>query len=173
MLTDSPLTFEGDVMLGILISIFTFILLLICGLMTVIILMQKPSANAGMGAALGGGAAESVFGGETANVLLKYTVRIAVVFFVLSFLLYLVNIYNHRPSLTSGGGLPIDNAPAAAATTAKTTTASTTAIPAASATVKTDAASSATTAATKAPASNAPASPVPAAASAMTPAPKN
>ncbi len=132
---------------SILISIFTFILLIICGLMTVVILMQKPSANAGMGASLGGGAAESVFGGETANVLLKYTVRIAVVFFVLSFLLYMANLWVHRssgsqnsnalPNLPVPAGAANTTAPAAAtaATAAKApaTTAAAPAAPAASA----------------------------------------
>ena len=51
--------------------------------------MQRPSANAGMGSALGGGAAESVFGGESANVLSKMTTTLTVILFILSFGLYL------------------------------------------------------------------------------------
>ncbi len=38
-------------MANIFIAFFMFVLLATCGLMTIIILMQKPSANAGMGAA--------------------------------------------------------------------------------------------------------------------------
>ena len=54
--------------------------------------MQKPSANAGMGSALGGGAAEQAFGGNAANVLTKTTVFAIIGFFVLSFALYLANL---------------------------------------------------------------------------------
>ena len=64
-------------------------LFLVSVLVVLIILMQRPSANAGMGSALGGGAAESVFGGESANVLTKMTTTLTVILFVLSFGLYL------------------------------------------------------------------------------------
>ena len=64
-------------------------LFLVSFLVVLIILMQRPSANAGMGSALGGGAAESVFGGESANVLTKMTTTLTVILFVLSFGLYL------------------------------------------------------------------------------------
>ena len=60
-------------------------LFLVCILVVLVILMQRPSANAGMGAALGGGAAETVFGGESANVLSKMTTTLTVILFVLSF----------------------------------------------------------------------------------------
>jgi preprotein translocase subunit SecG len=93
-------------MITIVLSIVMLALLVVCGLMGIIILMQKPSANAGMGAALGGGAAESVFGGEAGNQLLKYTIRMAVAFFVVSFLLYLGVLAQHRAQLSSGGQLP-------------------------------------------------------------------
>jgi len=100
-------------MVTILISFFMFVLLVVSGLMSVIILMQKPSANAGMGAALGGGAAESVFGGEASGQLLKFTVRIAVAFFLLSFLLFMAIVAAERPATKDlslpampGGALP-------------------------------------------------------------------
>src|ERR1700733_9792952 len=112
-------------MFGFLLAVLMVVLLATSVFMVVIILMQKPSANAGMGAALGGGAAESVFGGETANVLLKYTVRVAVIYFVLSFLLYLGNIYYHRGDATANVGLPNIAGPATP-TTATTSAATTT-----------------------------------------------
>jgi len=65
------------------------VLFLVCLLVVLIILMQRPSANAGMGSALGGGAAESVFGGESANVLSRMTTTLTVILFMLSFGLYL------------------------------------------------------------------------------------
>lgn len=64
-------------------------LFLVSVLVVLVILMQRPSANAGMGSALGGGAAESVFGGESANVLSKMTTTLTVILFILSFGLYL------------------------------------------------------------------------------------
>ncbi len=79
-------------MLGFFIGLFSFALLLLCLFVVLMILMQKPSANAGMGAALGGGAAEQVFGGEAGNVLTKTTVYAIIAFFVISFGLYLGTI---------------------------------------------------------------------------------
>ena len=64
-------------------------LYLVCILVVLVIRMQRPSANAGMGSALGGGAAETVFGGESANVLSKMTTTLTVILFILSFGLYL------------------------------------------------------------------------------------
>ena len=51
-------------------------------LVVLFVLMQKPSANAGMGSALGGAASESVFGGEAAGVLSKATVVFISAFFI-------------------------------------------------------------------------------------------
>lgn len=79
-------------MSGFLISTSIVLLILVCILSVLVILMQKPSANAGMGAALGGGAAESVFGGESANVLVKFTSFLTLLVFILSFGLYLAFI---------------------------------------------------------------------------------
>ena len=52
-------------MSSILIGLFTLILIIVCLLLVLVILMQRPNANSGMGASLGGGAAEGIFGGET------------------------------------------------------------------------------------------------------------
>jgi len=82
-------------MLAFLIGIFSLGLLLLCFFVVLIVLMQKPSANSGMGAALGGGAAEQVFGGEAGNVLTKTTVYAIIVFFLISFGLYLGMIYRY------------------------------------------------------------------------------
>ena len=86
------------------------VLFLVCLLVVLIILMQRPSANAGMGSALGGGAAESVFGGESANVLSKMTTTLTVILFILSFGLYLGFVAREKKT-------PSAIAPAAATTT--------------------------------------------------------
>ena len=64
-------------------------LVLLSLFIVLIILMQRPSANAGMGSSLGGGAAEQAFGAETGNILTKATVWATIGFFVVSFSLYL------------------------------------------------------------------------------------
>ena len=64
-------------------------LFVVCILVVLVILMQRPSANAGMGSALGGGAAESVLGGGAADWMSKFTTILTVFLFVLSFGLYL------------------------------------------------------------------------------------
>ena len=83
-------------MLTFLIVVGSIALLFLCAWLILLILMQKPSANAGMGAALGGGAAESAFGGEASNVLTRWTVYGVIGFFVLTLTLSLGQIYRHH-----------------------------------------------------------------------------
>lgn len=83
-------------MLTFLIVVGSIALLFLCAWLILLILMQKPSANAGMGAALGGGAAESAFGGEASNVLTRWTVYGVIGFFVLALSLSLGQIYRHH-----------------------------------------------------------------------------
>jgi len=95
-------------------------LFLVCILVVLVILMQRPSANAGMGSALGGGAAETVFGGESANVLSKMTTTLTVILFILSFGLYLGFVAREKPvtkALDAKATAPVaaPAAPAAAA----------------------------------------------------------
>jgi preprotein translocase subunit SecG len=70
-----------------------------------------------MGAALGGGAAETVFGGESANVLSKMTTTLTVILFVLSFGLYLGFVAREKPSVKAldAAATAAPAAPAAAA----------------------------------------------------------
>jgi preprotein translocase subunit SecG len=83
-------------MSGFLIPAAIVLLFAICIIGVLVVLMQRPSANAGMGAALGGGAAETVFGGESANVLSKITGVLTFLLFILSFGLYLAFIAEER-----------------------------------------------------------------------------
>jgi preprotein translocase subunit SecG len=76
-------------MLTFFIGFFTFLLILLSFFTVLVVLMQRPSANAGMGAALGGGAAEQAFGGEAGNVLTKTTIYSIIIFLLVSFGLYL------------------------------------------------------------------------------------
>jgi preprotein translocase subunit SecG len=106
-------------------------LFLVCIFLVLVILMQRPSANAGMGAALGGGAAETVFGGESANVLSKMTTTLTVILFVLSFGLYLGFVAREKPTVKAldAAATAAPAAPAAAAAAAPAPVAAPTAQP--------------------------------------------
>jgi len=80
---------------------FTIIHVLLCVFMIFVILLQ-PGKDAGMGAALGGGAATSAFGGRGAVTFLsKLTAVCAGLFFLTSLGLSFVGV---RGSVTSGMG---------------------------------------------------------------------
>lgn len=77
-----------------LIGFFTIVLVLLSLFLVLVVLMQRPKADSGLGAAIGGGgAAESAFGAETSNVLMRTTIICSVLFFVLTFVLYLGNMF--------------------------------------------------------------------------------
>jgi len=52
--------------------------------------MQRTSQSGGMGAALGGGAAESAFGSDTSNILTKGTIYGIIAFFLVALGLFLM-----------------------------------------------------------------------------------
>lgn len=84
-------------MLSIFITFLTFVLILISIFMVLVILMQRANANAGMGAAFGGGAAESAFGAETSNILTKATRYCAFAFFGIALVLYILYLKQTAP----------------------------------------------------------------------------
>lgn len=58
-----------------------FLFLLICGVLSLVILLQE-SKSMGLGASFGGDSGDSLFGTSTADVLKKFTGYLAVVFMV-------------------------------------------------------------------------------------------
>jgi preprotein translocase subunit SecG len=90
--------------MSIILGILTFILIIVSLFLVLVVLAQPAKSDGSMGAALGGGMAESAFGGESSNVLSKWTINAAIAFFVLSFFLYLGNVYqrNHNRAATAG-----------------------------------------------------------------------
>jgi preprotein translocase subunit SecG len=80
------MTFAVINWLSISINLLLVIFVVVCLLMTLVILMQRPKQE-GLGAAFGGGVTDQVFGARTTNVLQKGTVYLASLFFVLSLLL--------------------------------------------------------------------------------------
>ena len=118
-------------MLPIFINILLTINVLVCLLLILLTLMQRPK-NEGLGAAFGGGMTENLFGADTTNVLAKATRVLGGLFFFLCLTLTMLNAQLARsPSsvharLTSKPAV----APAASATPAASPTSSATPAPA-------------------------------------------
>jgi preprotein translocase subunit SecG len=72
--------------LSIVIPILLSILAIVCVLLTLVVLMQRPK-NEGLGAAFGSGVTENIFGAQTATVLTKTTVYLGCIFFGITLLL--------------------------------------------------------------------------------------
>ena len=73
--------------MSFLVGILTVLMVANCLLLILLILVQLPKKDAGAGLALGGGAAESLFGAGSGNVLTKITKWAAGIFFVLALVL--------------------------------------------------------------------------------------
>jgi preprotein translocase subunit SecG len=132
--------------MSLLLGLLTGILIFVSLFLILVVLMQK-SKDGGMGAALGGGAAEAAFGADTTNVLTKATRWATIAFFLLAFVLYLGRIYerNHARA-AAGNALPsITGTPAPAAPAATTAPATDAAAPLTVPATKTDAAAPAAT----------------------------
>jgi preprotein translocase subunit SecG len=87
--------------LSISINLLLVVFVLVCFLMTVIILMQRPKQE-GLGAAFGAGVTDQVFGARTTNVLQKGTVYLGSLFFLLSLALaVLIGQKNKNTSLVA------------------------------------------------------------------------
>ena len=97
--------------MSIVLSILTFILVLVALFLILVILMQKDKSGGGMGTALGGGMTEATFGADTSNVLTKATINSSIIFFVVGTLLFLGRIYQ-RSHHAAGGALPTISVPA-------------------------------------------------------------
>jgi preprotein translocase subunit SecG len=77
------MTFAVINWLNISINLLLVIFVIVCLLMTLIILMQRPKQE-GLGATFGGGVTDQVFGARTTNVLQRGTVYLGSLFFILS-----------------------------------------------------------------------------------------
>jgi preprotein translocase subunit SecG len=83
--------------LNAVIVVLSVALFLVCGLMILVILMQR-SKQEGIGAAFGGGMTDSVFGADTTNVLSKTTVWCTVLFFAITLALSGISAHRFRNS---------------------------------------------------------------------------
>jgi preprotein translocase subunit SecG len=83
--------------MGFFIGLLTAVLVLTCIALVLLVLIQLPKKEAGLGLAFGGGAADALFGAGSGNVLTKATKYAAVMFFVLCIVLgILQGRYYHR-----------------------------------------------------------------------------
>lgn len=79
--------------MNILIYLVTAVFIIGSLLLTMIVLFQKPRSE-GLGSAFGGGMTDSLFGAQTTDVLTKFTIWLAAIFFVCT--LGLAILYAHR-----------------------------------------------------------------------------
>ena len=97
----APMNLAAIDWLSISINLLLVVFVLVCFLMTVIILMQRPKQE-GLGAAFGAGVTDQVFGARTTNVLQKGTVYLGSLFFLLSLALaVLIGQKNKNTSLVA------------------------------------------------------------------------
>ncbi len=93
------MTFAEINFLSISIDLLLVVFVIVCLLMTLIILMQRPKQE-GLGAAFGAGVTDQVFGARTTGVLQKGTVYLGSAFFILSLALaILIGKQNQAKSL--------------------------------------------------------------------------
>ena len=80
-------------MINLAIYVLLGINILVCILLTLLVLMQKPRSE-GLGAAFGGNFTDSIFGAQTSDVLTKGTIWLGGIFMALTLILAL--LYSHR-----------------------------------------------------------------------------
>jgi len=88
--------------MGYLIGLMTVILAVDCVFLILLILMQLPKKEAGMGTAFGGGATDALFGAGTGNALTTLTRYAATLFFIMAVTL---TVLNARRSYQEKSGL--------------------------------------------------------------------
>jgi preprotein translocase subunit SecG len=84
--------------MGFIIGLLTFVLVLTCAALTLLVLMQLPKKDAGAGLAFGGGATDALFGAGSGNVLTKATKYAATTFFVLALVIGMLQSRYHNRS---------------------------------------------------------------------------
>jgi len=109
-------------MLPIFINILLVVNVLVCLLLILLTLMQRPK-NEGLGAAFGGGMTENLFGADTTNVLAKATRVLGGSFFAITLLLSVLYSYQaNSPSSVQARLASKQAAPATSATPAASAT---------------------------------------------------
>jgi preprotein translocase subunit SecG len=82
-------------------GLLTFVLVINCLALILLVLVQLPKKDAGAGIAFGGGAADALFGAGSGNALTKITKYAIIVFFALALLLGYLQEKLHRGDSSS------------------------------------------------------------------------
>ena len=112
--------------MGFIIGLLTFVMVLDCIVLVLLVLIQLPKKEAGAGLAFGGAASDALFGAGSGNVLTKVTKYSATIFFAMALLLSILQSRYHGSSSStfqrklSQPALPLAG-PGAAAGAAKAT----------------------------------------------------
>src|SRR6266852_4586953 len=96
-----------------LIGLLTFVMVLDCLVLVLLVLIQLPKKDAGAGLAFGGSATDALFGAGSGTVLTKITKYAAGIFFVMAVILSVMQSRLHSGSLTrfkEGVGAPTRSA---------------------------------------------------------------
>lgn len=88
----------------IFIWLLTFVLIIDCLLLTLLVLIQLPKKEAGLGQAFGGGTTDALFGAGSGNALTKLTKYAAGIFFALTLLISI--LFNHQSRTGTIDSLP-------------------------------------------------------------------
>jgi preprotein translocase subunit SecG len=129
-----------------LVYILTFILVIVCVFLSLLILAQKPKKDTGGGLAFGGAATDALFGAGSGDLFTKMTKYFTVAFFVLVLFLSVLSaqqskrkVADPRAKVTAADKQADAVAAAAATTPAATATTSSTSAPAKPTTTSTSA----------------------------------
>jgi len=88
---------------------------LVCVLMILVVLMQRPRSE-GLGSAFGGGLTDNVFGSQTTNVLARFTTWMGIAFFAITLLLSIITAKANSGKTTVQKKLLSEPIPTATAT---------------------------------------------------------
>jgi preprotein translocase subunit SecG len=85
--------------MGFIIGLLTFLMVLNCVVLTLLVLIQLPKKEAGVGLAFGSSASDALFGAGSGTVLTKITKYSATIFFILALVLtVLERVYHNQNS---------------------------------------------------------------------------
>jgi preprotein translocase subunit SecG len=83
----------------IVILLLTFVLVLTCLFLCLLVLVQLPKKEAGLGQAFGSGATDALFGPGSGNMLTKLTKWVAGIFFAVTLLVWILHGQAARPKI--------------------------------------------------------------------------
>ena len=108
--------------MGFLIGLLTVVMVLDCAALILLVLIQLPKKDAGVGLAFGGAATDALFGAGSGNVLTKITKYAATMFFLLALVLSVMQRYYHTRTSSEFANRIGQSAPAMPGTPSQATT---------------------------------------------------